>query len=306
MVAFLNGQNSSTKSQVLVTAKEPKKSKRGGSSSNNSRHHHHSDHHQDHEKRKTSSKKLAKITSSNGTGGYGGHRHQITSPARQKRHPNPTPSECIEHDENLLFQQQQKQQQKLLRQQQKKLNQQQNNIWINRRTNQVVYNEEEYDNDSDLQQQQVFKIKSQSKHSIKSSRSNNDKINKFMSDHKHGSIPNSSATESSSNSSNRCIRNNSYLNANHTVGALQAELDHNNHMNSIDLRPSSSSSNSSSSSKIKQKKSKNNGHSHNQMHPVQLEIINEKNSHGFVSSSNIHRGDQEEGMPDYASYEITV
>ena len=126
--------------------------------------------------------------------------------------------------------------------------------------------------------------------------------------HKLGSVPSSSTNESSSNSSNRCIRNNSYLNANPTLNLLKEQQEAHNQVqasmlnglmaNGPDLRPSSSSSNSSGSSGVskqqlqqqqpRRSKGAHNGH-------VQLEIINEKN-HTVAN-----------GEPaDYASYEITV
>ena len=126
-----------------------------------------------------------------------------------------------------------------------------------------------------------------------------------MNDNKRNSIPNSSTNESSSNSSNRCIRNNSYLNANHTVGLIQAEQANAKLLNNMELRPSSSSSNSSNSSNKHRHKSKSRHSSqqHHNLQQIQLEIINEKNNQNF-SSSNINPNG--EVLPDYASYEITV
>ncbi len=124
-----------------------------------------------------------------------------------------------------------------------------------------------------------------------------------MNENKRNSIPNSSTNESSSNSSNRCIRNNSYLNANHTVGLIQAEQANAKLLSSMDSRPSSSSSNSSNSSNKHRQKSKSKHSSqHHNLQQIQLEIINEKNQN--FSSSNINPNG--EVLPDYASYEITV
>lgn len=121
-------------------------------------------------------------------------------------------------------------------------------------------------------------------------------------DRKLGSIPSSSTNESSSNSSDRCIRNNSYLNANPTVNGLllqqqdaaQIQMTMLN-ANAPEMRPSSSSSNSSGSSGMSKQQQRRSKSSHNQ---VQLEIINEKNLHQMPVNG--------ESITDYASYEITV
>ncbi len=125
-----------------------------------------------------------------------------------------------------------------------------------------------------------------------------------MNDNKHNLIPNPSTNESSSNSSSRCIRNNSYLNANHTIGLIQAEQANAKLLNNIEPRPSSSSSNSSNSSNKHRHKTKSRQNSQHHNHQqIQLEIINEKTNQNF-SSSNINLNG--EVLPDYASYEITV
>ena len=134
---------------------------------------------------------------------------------------------------------------------------------------------------------------------------------------KRSSIPSTSTNESSSNGSNRCIRNNSYLNANHTISLLKAaELEKKNlqnkmeTLNNLDLRPSSSSSSNSSSNSSSRHK---NNHkvtnksnncaqgSQHHLHQVQLEIINEAKNGNSQKDA-----DGNEILPDYASYEITV
>ncbi len=136
------------KHQTVINNKDIKRSKRGTSAnsrgeSNNG----HKDLQKLSQKKSSSSKKLAKITNNNN--GYQGGNRQITSPARQKRQVHTTVYaednlDFNRNEENILFQ---INQQNLIQQQQRQ-SEQNANVWINRKTNQIVYNlEEEYDND---------------------------------------------------------------------------------------------------------------------------------------------------------------
>lgn len=320
-----NNNNSNVNNEVMISTGEVKKSKRGGvSNGQNNRRPMQSqeDPQMNKNRRSTSStKKVAKITN-NGTGyPLAGHR-QITSPARQKRYVQNSDFQVNDDDDDEVNQMLlSKQRTKFIRQQQKQTNQHNsmsNNVWVNRNANHhIEYNGAgDYDNTNEeiksLRSKTDVKHQQQmpTKHSSQKNRNNNinsnsNKINKLMSDsNKRGSIP-STSNESSSNSSNRCIRNNSYLNANHTISLLKAEQENHqnqiNLLNNMDLRPSSSSSNSSSSSKNKTRRSKGSNPPANHLHQVHLEIINEKNHLNKLSEKHMP-----ENLPDYASYEITV
>ncbi len=146
MAAFLNNNNN----QISVSNKEIKRSKRGTSASSrtNSNSEHQIIESQNLPKKKSSSnKKLAKITNNNN--GYQGVNRQITSPARQKRQVQTTVyveanEDFNRNEEKVLFQMNQ---QKLLHLQHRQA-EHNGNVWINRKTNQIVYNPgEEYDNE---------------------------------------------------------------------------------------------------------------------------------------------------------------
>ncbi len=328
-------------------------------------------------------KKLAKITNNNSN--YLNDR--LTSPTRQKQ--LQLHQQHIENPIKKIQQPQQqhitiKEQEKLIKQQQKQQQQQQqqrqlqNNVWIDRKTNKIIYNSHCNDLDEEARQFNIKrsivsgdinkiennkeklssnKLRASSKpqqnlsktpgailEAAASVRSSNDhKINKIMMSEKRNSIPSSSTTttatnESSSNPTTRCIRNNSYLNANHalilpTQIVVNGSANLNNNAQNLQInnnafRPSSSTSNSSTSSKItSNKRSKlnsqtnlnnhivNNGNnlinhlgSNHHINQLQLEIINEKNS--FVSNNNNNNINNNNNncvtLTDYASYEITV
>ena len=247
-------------------------------------------------------KKLAKITNNNHNYGHNGQCH-ITSPSRKKQHQQSVYNENFDkYDSNPIYQQQIRQQEKLLRQQERQ-HSQQNTIWIDRRKNRIVCHEDEDNDDNPHSVQRVGKYQANA-HKNKHSKSNKPqefKINKIMMSEKRNSIQSSSTNETSSNDSNRCIRNNSYLNANHIVSQQ-----HVIGVPSVAVRPSSSTSNSSSSSKMVNNKAKvpkmtnANSNSNRHLHQIQLEIINEKTNVSTPNMANVV------SMPDYASYEITV
>lgn len=213
-----------------------------------------------------------------------------------------------------------KQQQLLLEQQlfNQKQKQQLSNVWIDRKTNKIILN-----SDTD----EINKVKKQFRKHDNNNNMNKNVIDKLMSNERKLQqqqllMSNDCPSSSIDSSSSRCIRNNSYLNANHNVNIvpnnnknnLYAGGNNSNSMsNSIDtVRPPSSASNSSSvnnynsnngsvhSNLIKQSGNKKKRKAQTNPKTKQYQLEQEKFQLDIIDEKTA------KANQDYASYEITV
>lgn len=220
---------------------------------------------------------------------------------------------------NILNHKQIKQQQQLLEQQMfaQKQKQMNSNVWIDRKSNKIILNNNNSNASSEIDLPKMKKSYL---------RKNENSIDKIMSNERRLQqqllLTNDGASSSLDSGSSRCIRNNSYLNANHNLNNnlvpnmsnKYAGVNHSNTSSFDAARPPSSSSTASSlnngsvysnlikssssntNNNVKKKRkaqsnTKTNNSKNNNLYQLeQLEIIDEKSA-----KSN-----------DYASYEITV